>query len=272
MSDWQLDFILLIPSYNNLNGLRRSLESVNYPPSRFGLLIVDDGSDEPLTPGSLGPHIPTDTEIIRLPVNAGIVPALNTGMQRLAARKDFRFVARLDCGDVCAPGRFLRQVAYLDTHPEIDLLGTWVLFSTSDGKLSYLYKTPVAQKAIWRGMHFRNLFIHPSVMWRASTLTKISQYPSDLPHAEDYGFFFLLLQQGKAAILPETLLTCELNANGISARHRRQQLNGRMKTVWRYRRNIVLGLLGAMKLQLMRFVPYRVILRIHALLKQPAQN
>jgi len=272
MPDRQLDFIVLIPSYNNLNGLWRSLESIDYQPSRFGILIVDDGSDEPLTVESLNPHVPpkTEIEIIRLPENAGITAALNTGMERLAARGDFRFVARLDCGDICAADRFVKQVAFLKAHPEIDLLGTWVRFTEKDGNFSYLYKAPVGQKAILRGMHFRNLFIHPSVMWRASTLTKVSRYPSDLPHAEDYGFFFLLLEQGKAAILPETLVTCELNANGISAKHRRQQLNSRMKAVLRYRRSTALGLLGALKLRLMQLIPYRVILEIHSLLKQPS--
>jgi glycosyltransferase involved in cell wall biosynthesis len=258
----RLDFIVLIPCYNNANGLRRSLRSISYPLSQYGLLIVDDGSDEPLTLKDLGPDIPQETQIIRLSLNGGITAALNAGLQTLANRENFGFVARLDCGDICSRNRFVRQVAYLTAHPEVDLLGSWVRFRDINGKSSYLYKTPVGQKAIERGMHFRNLFIHPSVMWRASALTRTIRYPDDLPHAEDYGFFCKLLTQGRAAILPEELVTCELNPNGLSVKHRRQQLRSRGKAVLRYRRNLLLALLGALKLAVLQLIPYRVILAL----------
>lgn len=251
---------MLIPCYNNLIGLQRSLASIVYPKSRYGVLIVDDGSTLPVKLSDLGRRIPTDTEIIRLSSNAGITAALNAGLRRLSERRDFRFIARLDCGDICSSDRFVRQVEYLTVHREIDLLGTWVRFSDINRKSSYLYKTPVGQKAIERGMHFRNLFIHPSVMWRASALTRVTRYPYDLPHAEDYAFFYKLLTIGRADILPAPLVTCELNPNGISIKFRQQQLKSRMKTVLRYRRSLFLGLLGAFKLQLMRLIPYRLIL------------
>lgn len=253
---------MLIPCYNNVAGLCRSIESIVYPASRYGLLIVDDGSDQPLTLNDLGSGIPDDTGIIRLDINAGITVALNAGLRELSRRRNFRFVARLDCGDICSPDRFVRQVAYLTMHPEVDLLGSWVRFRDVNGRSSYLYKTPVGQRAIEWGMHFRNLFIHPSVMWRACALTRAIRYPDDLPYAEDYGFFYKLLTQGRADILPEELVTCELNPNGISVRYRRQQLKSRKKAVLRYRRNLLWGLLGALKLQLMQLIPYRMILAL----------
>lgn len=265
MTVGHLDFIVLIPCYNNPAGLRRSLESIAYPLRQYGLLIVDDGSDQPLTLNDLGPGLPPHTEIIRLSANAGITAALNVGLRRLEQWRNFRYVARLDCGDVCAADRFVKQVSFLSAHPDIDLLGTWVNFNDLTGRFLYEYRTPVDQKAIERGMHFRNLFIHPSVMWRASALKRVTRYPYDLPHAEDYGFFYQFLQQGHAAILPEALVSCELNPGGISLKHRRQQLKSRMKAVLRYRRNLLWGVLGALKLQLMQLIPYEMILRMKTL-------
>jgi glycosyltransferase involved in cell wall biosynthesis len=261
-----LDFVVLIPCYNNPAGLRKSLQSVVYPLQRYGLLIIDDGSDLPLKKSDLGVDLPPETEIVRLSANAGITAALNAGLRRIVSRRDCRFVARLDCGDICAADRFVKQVDFLLEHPEVDLLGTWVNFNDVAGRFLYKYTTPVTQKEIERGMHFRNLFIHPSVMWRASALTRVTRYPYNLPYAEDYGFFCQLLQQGQAAILPEALVTCELNPNGISLTHRRLQLKSRMKAVLHYRRNIVLGLLGTLKLQLMQVIPYRTILRLKMML------
>src|SRR5579872_4868477 len=186
-----LDFFLLIPYFNNLEGLHRSLKSIVYDPCRYGLLIVDDGSDKPLCITDIQNDLPAGVfiQLLRLPQNAGITKALNTGLEWLWNRDDYRFVARLDCGDECTPDRFVRQTETLINNPDIDLLGSWVIFKDFLTGHSYRYETPVQQRAIERGMHFRNLFIHPAVMWRASVLQKVSRYPSDLPYAEDYGFF-----------------------------------------------------------------------------------
>jgi glycosyltransferase involved in cell wall biosynthesis len=257
-----LDFYLLIPCYNNVSGLKRSLDSVVYPRERYGILIVDDGCEIPLTMDKLGNDLPESTHILRLSVNAGITSALNTGLRWLEKRKDYRFVARLDCGDICCADRFRRQVTFLRTRPEIDLLGSWVQFRDFSSGLSYQYKTPVDQRRIVRGMHFRNLFIHPAVMWRASVLGRISRYPYDLPFAEDYGFFYKILEEGQAAILPEVLTICEINPNGLSLQYRRQQLKSRIKAVARHRKNNLLGWMGTLKLLLLLLVPYRMLLQI----------
>jgi glycosyltransferase involved in cell wall biosynthesis len=214
-----MDFNLLIPCYNNREGLIRSLESVVYPPQDYGILIIDDGSDDPVLPswfrGRIDPAV--QLEILRLPANRGITAALNAGLERISARKQaVRYVARLDCGDTCAPGRFTRQVAFLDEHPEVDLVGSWCYFTDPRGGSSYIYKTPTLDEEIRKGMYFRNIFIHPTVMWRTSALEKTGAYPSTFPHAEDYGFFQALLTKGRGAVIPEPLVNCELNPKGIS--------------------------------------------------------
>ncbi|HLI94015.1 MAG TPA: glycosyltransferase, partial [Puia sp.] len=165
-----LDFFLLIPCYNDVEGLRRSLMSVVYDRSRYGILIVDDGSDTPVRIDSLGLLLPEASYVVRQNSNKGITEALNRGLGWLKKRTDYRFVARLDCGDVCSPERFIRQVDYLTRHPGVDLLGTWVRFENFETGFNYAYRTPEKREQIIKGMHFRNLFIHPSVMWRATVL------------------------------------------------------------------------------------------------------
>jgi len=265
-----LDFFILIPCYNDLPGLCRSLRSVRYDRSRYGILIVDDGSPVPvrlpmievaLADGAL----PPSSFVIRLAENQGITATLNAGLEWLKQRKDYRFVARLDCGDICHADRFIHQVDYLTNHDEIDLLGSWARFENFETGAFYSYRTPQQLDKIVKGMHFRNLFIHPTVMWRATVHDKVPAYPADLPHAEDYGFFCEILRHGRAAILPEELVTCKIDAQGLSLRNRREQLKGRIKTVLRYRKNRILGLLGTLKLGLMLFIPYRIILLLKSI-------
>jgi glycosyltransferase involved in cell wall biosynthesis len=257
------DFYLLIPYYNNLPGLIRSLESVSYDPTAYGILIVDDGSREALRYEDLSSCLPAtlSVDILRQPENGGITRALNAGLKWLAERNNCKYVARLDCGDLCAGPRFLRQVAFLDAHRDIDLVGSWCIFRNFSTGESYRYITPTEYKKILRGMHFRNIFIHPTVMWRAEVIRKAGIYPENFPHAEDYGFFYEIISRGEAAIIPEALVICEINPKGLSLFFRREQLKSRIRVVKQYGKNRIYSLIGIMKLWLLLAIPYKIVLQ-----------
>jgi glycosyltransferase involved in cell wall biosynthesis len=262
--DQELDFYLLIPYYNNLAGLVRSLQTVSYDPLKYGLLIVDDGSREAVLHSDLAPHIPATVpvEIIRLPLNEGIARALNAGLHWLEDKKNFRYVARLDCGDLCVANRFRRQVEFLDAHPDIDLVGSWCLFRDFSTGQTFRYKTPTEHGKIVRGMYFRNMFIHPTVIWRATVKEKAGNYPEIFPHAEDYGFFYEILSKGKAAVIPEDLVIAEINGKGISLKFRKEQLMSRARVVRQYGQNGVLRLMGVIKLRFLRVIPYKLLYQV----------
>lgn len=262
--DQELDFYLLIPYYNNLAGLVRSLQTVSYDPLKYGLLIVDDGSREAVLHSDLAPHIPATVpvEIIRLPLNEGIARALNAGLHWLEDKKNFRYVARLDCGDLCVANRFRRQVEFLDAHPDIDLVGSWCLFKDFSTGQTYRYKTPTEHNKIVRGMYFRNMFIHPTVIWRATVKEIAGNYPEIFPHAEDYGFFYEILSKGKAAVIPEDLVIAEINGKGISLKFRKEQLMSRARVVRQYGQNGVLRLMGVIKLRFLRVIPYKLLYQV----------
>ncbi|MES1160623.1 MAG: glycosyltransferase [Bacteroidota bacterium] len=258
------DFCVIIPCYNNREGLIRSLQSICYDPVKYFLLIVDDGSTEPLTYSDLTSELSPlpGLHIIRLEKNSGITRALNAGLQYLAERADFRYIARLDCGDLCATDRFQRQVTFLDEHPDIDLVGSWCIFKDFFTGEAYKYTIPTRQEEIMRGMHFKNVFIHPTVMWRAGISAKVPSYPESFPHAEDYGFFYELLQHGRSAILPYYLMICEISRSGLSLTHRRQQMKSRIKVVRHYGNNALYGLLGELRLRLLMLLPAGWALKI----------
>lgn len=259
------DFCVMIPCYNNRDGLIDSLRSICYDPVKHLILVIDDGSREPLSLADLANelhHPLPPLHIIRLEKNSGITHALNAGLQYLAGRDDIRYIARLDCGDICSPDRFHHQVGFLDAHPEVDLAGSWCIFSDLTTGESYKYTIATEHKDIVRDMHFRNVFIHPTVMWRAA-MTKIPlTYPETFPHAEDYGFFYELLQHGRAAVLPYFLMTCEITRNGISHTHRREQMKSRIKVVRQYGDNRWYRILGELRLRLWMLVPAEWALKI----------
>jgi len=228
----KLDFILLIPCYNNLSGLIKSIRSVKYPVDKFEILIVDDGSLLPILKENfddISSHI--KIQIIRIYANQGILNALNTGLKELKTRNDFKYIARLDAGDTCHPERFTKQIQFLDSHPEIFLLGTWCRFENSITGKGYDYITKTKHEDIVREMHFKCSFIHPTVMFRKEVLNTIGFYPENYPNVEDYAYFWKILKIFKGAILQQILVEIDFSNENISSRNYKKQLIYRMKIV-----------------------------------------
>lgn len=257
-----VDLCILIPCYNDSGGLIESVNSIVYHRGRFVVLIVDDGSDDPISPAGLYQHIPmaVSLRVIRLQQNLGITGALNKGLEEIYTNCPARFIARLDCGDICSPERFFRQVAFMETNTSIDLLGTWCYFKDKKTGSAYGYTTPATHRLIKRSMHFRNVFIHPTVMWRASVPEW--RYPENYPHAEDYGLFYDIMSKKTTAILEEFLVICMINERGISIMNRRKQLQSRLKIIWSYGNSKWWVGAGTIKLLILMLMPYRSVYQI----------
>ena len=134
-----LDFCLLIPCYNNFDGLLLSLATIVYYPDRFMVLVVDDGSTVPVTPASIksGININFPLFVLRNEVNKGITAALNSGLKWIEEQGAANYIARLDCGDLCAADRFYKQMDFMQSHPDVGLLGSWCVFEDRTKSFRY---------------------------------------------------------------------------------------------------------------------------------------
>ncbi len=125
---------VLMPIYNAELTLAEAVESILAQTfTDFELIVVDDGS----TDGSLQmlqkfAHRDTRIRIISRP-NTGIAGALNEAMD--AARGEF--LARMDADDISLPARFEKQVAFLQEHPDVVLLGSRVMLVEPYGTPMY---------------------------------------------------------------------------------------------------------------------------------------
>jgi len=259
-----LDFCVLIPCYNDEPGLIQSLKSIQYNARKFAVVVVDDGSQSPVSMGFLKSSLPhlLYLHLIRLPQNRGITTALNTGLQWILENTSAPYIARLDCRDTCHAQRFYNQVTFLNAHAEVGLLGSWCTFREEGTGAGYTYTTPLLHKELTKAMHLRNVFIHPAVMFRTALLKKTGLYPHDYPHAEDYAFFWRLLQVAEGAVLGESLTHCAIMPQGISLSNRRVQLQSRKKVVQAFGNHGVLKFLGIIKLNILLIMPNSLLLRL----------
>ncbi|NIK74656.1 glycosyltransferase involved in cell wall biosynthesis [Thermonema lapsum] len=255
---------VLIPHYNNLDGLHKSLASIAAKP-RVRVLIVDDGSKAEQRPDEAKlQNCFAHLQVIVLlnEKNRGIEHVLNQGLEYILEHfPDSPYIARLDAGDTCHPERFAIQERYMDEHPEVALLGSWVDIVTTEGKKIYTYKAPIAHEEIKRSMFLKIAFMHPSVLMRASAVRSIGGYPYDYPAAEDYAYFFKFVHAFKTAVIPQSLTFYELNNKGISMTKRKRQLRSRIKVLWA---NRALGnpyfWLGMLRVCMLFILPYSWVL------------
>jgi hypothetical protein len=223
--------ILLIPYYNNYEGLLKSLRSIDEN-EKLDILIVDDGSANKFDESIILSNFKARGVIFfkYLESNKGIETALNVGL-KIIIEKKYKYVGRLDCGDICLGKRFIIQETFLEENPEIKIVGSNVLAVNIDDEFLYSIDLPLHDKDIKNKMYFNSMLIHPAIMFSTEILKTIGFYPLNNKSAEDYAFFFSISKKYKMANIKEYLTQIEINENGISLQKRKQQVKSRIRII-----------------------------------------
>jgi len=94
-------------------------------------------------------------------------------------------IARMDGDDISMPDRLALQVAFMESHPEVLVLGSDYelidLSGTRIGVVNVPYGDIAIRKALFRG----NPFCHPSVMFRRDVAKAVGGYLGGI-YAQDY--------------------------------------------------------------------------------------
>jgi glycosyltransferase involved in cell wall biosynthesis len=104
----------------------------------------------------------------------GLACALNYGMK--LCTNDWVF--RIDIDDVCTKDRFQKQINFINSNPEIDILGGNILCFESFPNLFSGRKVPISNNEIKRFIKFRNPVNHPTVFFNKNKILNIEGYPS----------------------------------------------------------------------------------------------
>lgn len=241
------NIIVLIPYYNELDGLCRSLESIKEK-LPVDVVIVDDGSKTKPDEIYLRDRYQNINNITLLTLleNKGIENALNEGLKFIKENQKYEYVARLDAGDTCLENRLSIQYTYLEENPEVYLVGAGAICVDLNGNCLYSLRHKTKHKSIKRRMFIQNMFVHPAVMFRVKAIDLIGFYPIQYKYAEDYAYFFRFIKNFKVANIPEPLIKYEINPKGISMRNRKHQVKSRIRVIlanWEWRNSAVIGLL-----------------------------
>ena len=193
----------MLPVYNCEQYLGEAIESIlSQTFASFEFIIIDDGSHD----GSAEVMNRFQDERIRVyhQPNQGLAATLNRGI----AIARGRYIARQDQDDLSYPERLARQVAYLESHPECVLLGTWAQILEVDRPVDRFHRHPVDEAELRYLMLFNNPFVHSSVMLRKAAVQQVGGYTKDPERQppEDFELWSRLSRVGQVANIGEVLL------------------------------------------------------------------
>ena len=226
-----MKFSVLIAVYGKEEpaNLRQSLESIfrqELPPDE--VVLVEDGPVPATLEMVVNDYITLYSEIkvVRLTENSGLGTALQEGLQQCS----YDIVARMDSDDISLPGRFRREMAWLESHPETDIVGSWVdEFSNSTSQVISTRRVPETHEELFKFSRYRNPMNHPTVMFRKAAVMKAGGY-RHCPLFEDYDLWVRMMMNGaRFHNLQESLLLFRLTPQLFSrrggSRYIRQELN-----------------------------------------------
>lgn len=225
--------IVLIPHYNNFDGLLKTISSFDVD-ENVDILVIDDGSiknkiDETIL--KIYCLFKGNVFIKYLKNNSGIEVALNFGLETIINLDKYQYIARIDCGDICLGKRFAIQENFLASNTSIALVGSNAVAVDLEGNELYRTVFPENHEDIKKKMYLNAMFLHPCVMFKTEIISKIGFYPTQYNAAEDYAYFFNIVNKFQTYNIQQYLLKYEINKYGISLTKRKQQIISRIKII-----------------------------------------
>ena len=207
-----------MPVYNGERFLADAIESIlaqTY--TDFELLIVDDGSTD-ASAEIIRAYENRDRRIrfFQLERNMGHADARNRGIVRATGQ----YITMMDCDDVSLPRRLQMQVEFMNSHPEIDVLGTCARAVNQDLTTTvFNFIVPRQHALIALNLFFGASFVHSSAMLRREFLGAVGGYEPGRRECADLELWLRLLRETsiKFANLPENLMLYRLHERSLSA-------------------------------------------------------
>lgn len=207
--------------YNSSQYLRSALDSILKQSFRnFEIVVVDDGSTDS-SPEIIYEYLRNTPQLkIHSQLHAGLVSAANKGCE-LAKGK---YIARLDSDDVAFPERLRLQYEYLESHPEVVLLGGGTECIDHIGNRLFAMRWPGQSQGLANYLLVDCAVAHTTVMFRRLEFLRLGGYRSAYRDSEDYDLFLRMEDAGVVENLPVLLCQYRLHPDQVSSMNYVQQV------------------------------------------------
>ncbi|WP_273304339.1 glycosyltransferase [Sphingomonas ursincola] len=203
--------------YNAERYVAEAIQSIlGQTEGRFEFLIVNDGSRD--ASGSIIDRYAAQDSRIRAihQENRGLIVSLNRMLDEARAP----LVARMDSDDVSRPERFAVQLAWMQAHPDIAVLGTNTDELDADGAFFPCSDFhPEHPADIRERLMAASAMCHPSVMMRRDVIRALGGYRAAFRHCEDYDLWLRVSERHDLYNLPDRLFLYRRSPDQVSEKH-----------------------------------------------------
>jgi len=202
-----------IPFYNNEKTLLNAIRSIfSQTFEDWELILVDDGS----TDGSLEIARSVDDRRVRLLPRDGRNLRLSARLNQINTAARGEFIARMDADDMSHPQRFARQLEFLDTHKNVNVVGTSMYILNRQIQPTRKITVPERHEVIVQNKFKSVLIAHASVMAKAEWFRRWP-YNEKCPITQDQELWIRSTSQSILANISEPLYLCnEFAATSLS--------------------------------------------------------
>ena len=208
--------LISIYSKNTLEELNRCFDSILIQESVSDeiILIIDGPIENLVQMGVMKWAEILPLKIYELQQNMGLAHALNYGMK--LCNNDWVF--RMDIDDVCAKNRFSKQIKFINSNPNIDILGGNIKCFEQFPHFFSGRIVPNTFSKIKRFMKYRNPLNHPSVFFNRNKILDIGGYPN-ARLGQDYLLWINAVKSGlKIQNIEDELVYMQVDKNSYSRR------------------------------------------------------
>jgi len=168
--------------------------------THWELFLIDDGSwDKTLS-------VAQQFKDPRIRVHSdGEWRGLAARLNEAIAMSRGKYFARMDGDDIAYPERFERQVSYLNRHPDLDLVGAWVMVFGQGGIPLGKRAGPQEHAEICRRPFAGFPMAHPTYMGRLEWFQRYG-YRTDVKRSQDQDLLLRSYRFSRFANVPDILL------------------------------------------------------------------
>jgi glycosyltransferase involved in cell wall biosynthesis len=203
-----------MPAYNAEPFVREAIESIrNQTFTDYEFIIVNDGSADG-TRETLDRFSEIDSRIRAFhQKNKGVASALNLGCRHARGQ----YIAIMNADDISLPTRLEKQIRYLERHPEIGIVGTWLDVVDEYGTTTGNWYTASLPGVVRWNLSFGAALAHGTVLMRRSIIRGLKYYTKGKRYSEDYDLWVRAAGVTKLANMPEVLYKYRICGKGLTS-------------------------------------------------------
>lgn len=220
---------VLMSVFNGARFLPAAIESILCQTYRsFEFLIIDDGSTDN-SADIIQSYNDRRIRFIRQS-NIGLTASLNKGIS--LAKGDL--IARQDADDFSEANRLETQVAYLEHHPIISMVGSYARYIDALSNEIGVWRPPCDEVDIKKEIIKHNTFCHGSVLFKKDCLVSIGNYREIFKYSQDYDCWLRFGNAFSFANIPQVLYNFRLQRESLSRRKFSDQLHFQLLAITDY--------------------------------------